>query len=89
MITLKTRTVKLFDGSERINVSLKEKIYGLKEKIKEYEQVLNYGYLECPECHTSYNVPINVDTIRRRYPIKWTYQEGIKSLIVDTKIWVF
>ena len=37
MITLKTRTVKLFDGSERINVSL-------KEKIKEYEQVLNYGY---------------------------------------------
>ena len=47
MITLKTRTVKLFDGSERINVSLKEKIYGLKEKIKEYEQVLNYGYLEC------------------------------------------
>ena len=36
-----------------------------------------------------YNVPINVDTIRRRYPIKWTYQEGIKSLIVDTKIWVF
>lgn len=36
-----------------------------------------------------YNVPINVDTIRRRYPIKWTYQEGTKSLIVDTKIWVF
>ena len=36
-----------------------------------------------------YNVPINVDTIRRRYPIKWTYQEGIKSLIVDTKIWIF
>ena len=36
-----------------------------------------------------YNVPISVDTIRRRYPIKWTYQEGIESLIVDTKIWVF
>ena len=33
-----------------------------------------------------YNVPISVDTIRRRYPIKWTYQEGMKSLIVDTKI---
>ena len=29
-----------------------------------------------------------MDTIRRRYPIKWTYQEGIESLIVDTKIWV-
>ena len=25
-----------------------------------------------------YNVPISVDTIRRRYPIKWTYQEGIE-----------
>lgn len=36
-----------------------------------------------------YNVPISVDTIRRRYPIKWTYKEGIESLIVDTKIWVF
>ena len=36
-----------------------------------------------------YNVPISVDTIRRRYPIKWTYQEGVESLIVDTKIWVF
>ena len=53
MITLKTRTVKLFDGSERINVSLKEKTYNLKEEIKEYEQTLNYGYLECPKCHTS------------------------------------
>ena len=38
---------------------------------------------------TQYNVPISVDTIRRRYPIKWTYQEGIETLIVDTKIWVF
>ena len=38
---------------------------------------------------TQYNVPISVDTIRRRYPIKWTYQEGVESLIVDTKIWVF
>ena len=36
-----------------------------------------------------YNVPISVDTIRRRYPIKWTYQECIETLIVDTKIWVF
>ena len=36
-----------------------------------------------------YNVPISVDTIRRRYPIKLTYQEGVKTLIVDTKIWVF
>ena len=36
-----------------------------------------------------YNVPIRVDTIRRRYPIKWTCQEGIGTLIVNTKIWVF
>ncbi|MBR3002814.1 MAG: Rpn family recombination-promoting nuclease/putative transposase [Clostridia bacterium] len=31
-----------------------------------------------------YNIPINVDTITRRYPINRTYQEGMKSLIVDT-----
>ena len=37
----------------------------------------------------NYNVPIRVDTIRRRYPIKWTCQEGIGTLIVNTKIWVF
>ena len=37
----------------------------------------------------TYNVPIRVDTIRRRYPIKWTCQEGIGTLIVNTKIWVF
>lgn len=57
------------------NVALKE---GL-------EQGKNIGIKE----NKLYNVPINVDTIRRRYPIKWTYQEGTKSLIVDTKIWVF
>ena len=57
------------------NVALKE---GL-------EQGKNIGIKE----NKLYNVPINVDTIRRRYPIKWTYQEGVESLIVDTKIWVF
>ena len=36
-----------------------------------------------------YNVPIDVDINRRRYPLKWTYQEGMKSSIIDTKIWVF
>ena len=37
----------------------------------------------------NYNVPIDVDINRRRYPLKWTYQEGMKSSIIDTKIWVF
>ena len=47
------------------------------------------GLAEGIEQGIEYNVPISVDTIRRRYPIKWTYQEGVESLIVDTKIWVF
>ena len=49
----------------------------------------NDGKQEGKKDTATYNVPISVDTIRRRYPIKWTYQEGIESLIVDTKIWVF
>ena len=55
---------------------------GLAEGI---EQGIEQGQLNI----IYYNVPISVDTIRRRYPIKWTYQEGVESLIVDTKIWVF
>ena len=56
---------------------------------KGYEQGVIEGIEQGIEQGTEYNVPINVDTIRRRYPIKWTYQEGIETLIVDTKIWVF
>lgn len=53
MITLKTCSVKLFDGSERINVNLKTKIKELTKIKKEYEETVNFEYLECPECHTS------------------------------------
>lgn len=53
MITLKTNSVKLYDGSERINVKLRRKKEELIENIKEYNETLNYGYLECPECKTS------------------------------------
>ena len=35
-----------------------------------------------------YNVPIGVDTLRRREPINCTQVEGIKSLKVDTNLWV-
>ena len=60
---------------------------------KGYEQGviegIEQGIEQGVEQNKNYNVPINVDTIRRRYPIKWTYQEGIETLIVDTKIWVF
>ncbi len=55
---------------------------GIKKGIKKGKKE---GLLQAAK----YNVPISVDTIRRRYPIKWTYQEGIETLIVDTKIWVF
>ena len=54
-----------------------------------FERGSRQGFEQGDKQGFEYNVPINVDTIRRRYPIKWTYQEGIKSLIVDTKIWVF
>ena len=58
---------------------------GFNEGIaKGVEQGIEQGI----EQTTIYNIPIDVDTIRRREPIKWTYLEGIKSLIVDTK-WVF
>ena len=54
-----------------------------------YEKGLVQGKEQGLSQGIAYNVPISVDTIRRRYPIKWTYQEGIENLIVDTKIWVF
>ena len=59
---------------------------GINAGIKEgFSQGISQGI----EYNVPYNVPISVDTIRRRYPIKLTYQEGVKTLIVDTKIWVF
>ena len=54
-----------------------------------YNEGINTGINIGIDKGIEYNVPISVDTIRRRYPIKWTYKEGIESLIVDTKIWVF
>ena len=54
----------------------------------DHEDGFNEGIEQGIEQKTIYNIPIDVDTIRRREPIKWTYLEGIKSLIVDTK-WVF
>ena len=69
-----------------------------EEEQKQYEEVMyekgiiqgkQLGLEEGLTQGKEYNVPISVDTIRRRYPIKWTYQEGIETLIVDTKIWVF
>ena len=40
------------------------------------------------EENKKYNVPIGVDTFRRREPINCTQVEGIKSLKVDTNLWV-
>ena len=59
------------------------------ELAMEYKKGIKEGIKEGFSQGISYNVPISVDTIRRRYPIKLTYQEGVKTLIVDTKIWVF
>ena len=72
-------TVLLYDEAEeneKMMRSLKEE--GEKDGIK---KGIKQG--------AKYNVPIDVDINRRRYPLKWTYQEGMKSSIIDTKIWVF
>lgn len=54
---------------------------GIKDGIKEgIEQGIGQGI--------EYNVPIGVDTFRRREPINCTQVEGINSLKVDTNLWV-
>ena len=75
-----------------------EEVRGIYDKINDVErdakergmaEGLAEGLAEGKAVGLKYNVPIRVDTIRRRYPIKWTCQEGIGTLIVNTKIWVF
>ena len=82
----------LNDNSTVINFLTKEEEERIQKEAymrEGYENGIEAGEKNGIKIGKEYNVPINVDTIRRRYPIKWTYQEGIKSLIVDTKIWVF
>ncbi len=86
---------KMYEELKRLGIDDKYNAYYDAEIVhkKEMNSARYEGRLEGKQegvqVGSRYNVPINVDTIRRRYPIKWTYQEGIKSLIVDTKIWVF
>ena len=54
---------------------------GLEEGIKE-------GRKEGIKYNVPYNVPIEVDTLEEGIPINWTQLEGIKSLKVDTNLWV-
>ncbi|WP_050637191.1 Yae1 family protein [Candidatus Stoquefichus sp. SB1] len=67
----------------KTNIARKE---GLKEGREEgLKEGRDKGKKE--ECY--YNVPLNVDTIRRRHPIRWTNKKGTDSLIVDTEKRVF
>ena len=74
------------DAAERRLAELREKairdeVAGLKSaERKGMEKGMEKGIKQTAK----YNIPINVDTITRRYPINRTYQEGMKSLIVDT-----
>ena len=67
--------------------------YDLEEAHKqELEDMLNTGIRQGKEAGiqegSKYNVPIGVDTLKRREPINCTQVEGIKSLKVDTNLWV-
>ena len=55
---------------------------------KGVEKGLEQGIKQGIEQGIEYNVPIGVDTLRRREPINCTQVEGIKSLKVDTNLWV-
>ena len=59
--------------------------YAREEGIQEG---LQKGIEQGIEQGIEYNVPIGVDTLRRREPINCTQVEGIKSLKVDTNLWV-
>ena len=78
-----TKFIREISEEEKIMISKQE------GQTQGYNEGINTGINIGIDKGIKYNVPISVDTIRRRYPIKWTYKEGIESLIVDTKIWVF
>ena len=82
---------EISEEEEKLMISKQEgQTQGYNEGKKEgMKKGISKGIKEGMKQGIKYNVPISVDTIRRRYPIKWTYKEGIESLIVDTKIWVF
>ena len=79
----------------------KESKGGKQEMCEIWEEIKNKGKLEGLRegeaigrqqgiiVSIKYNVPLNVDTIRRRHPIRWTNKKGTDSLIVDTEKRVF
>lgn len=52
MITLKTKIINIFNVKSLINLDLKELIVDLLNLIHDYERTDNFGYLECPNCHS-------------------------------------
>lgn len=53
MITLKTKTINIFNVKSSINLlDLKELIGDLSNLIHDYEITDNFGYIECPNCHS-------------------------------------
>ncbi|MBR1386041.1 MAG: hypothetical protein IJ568_04355 [Bacilli bacterium] len=59
--------------------------HGIEQGI---EQGIEHEKITIAKNMLKYNVPIGVDTLRRREPINCTQVEGIKSLKVDTNLWV-
>jgi len=52
MITLKTKIINIFNVKSLINLDLKELIGDLSNLIHDYERTDNFGYIECPNCHS-------------------------------------
>ena len=53
MITLKTKIINIYgEKSLRIFLDLRELIVDLLNLIHDYERTDNFGYIECPNCHS-------------------------------------
>lgn len=71
MIILKEKKSNTF-LKKRIKISQKEK-KEIEKKIDEYEKEINYGYIECPNCHS--DKLISYGTYKRNIGIGMTFKE--------------
>lgn len=76
MILLNYKTVNIFDYKSYLN-KFENKEEQLDELIKEYEEIINFGYLECPECgehdfinYSTYERNVVIGTIAKKINIR-------------------
>lgn len=74
MITLKTKIINIFSEKSSINfLNLDDLMSQLTDLIEEYESTDNFGYIECPNCHS--DKLIRYGTYERNLGIKGEYQK--------------